>query len=64
MERPGETGADAFTIMKLMGHSSVSVSQRYVHLTPEALESAVERMANLNLQRLPTAGGSQIESVQ
>jgi integrase len=29
--RLGESGADAFTIMKLMGHSSVTVSQRYVH---------------------------------
>ena len=25
--RLGETGADAFTIMKLMGHSSVTISQ-------------------------------------
>ncbi len=29
-----EAGADAFTIMRLMGHSSVTVSQRYVHPTP------------------------------
>jgi site-specific recombinase XerD len=36
--RLGESGADAFTIMKVMGHSCVTVSQRYVHPTPEALE--------------------------
>lgn len=35
--RLGEAGADAFTMMRLMGHSSVTVSQRYVHPAPEAL---------------------------
>jgi integrase len=46
--RLGEAGADAFTIMRLMGHSTVVVSQRYVHPTPETLESAVERMELLS----------------
>jgi integrase len=46
--RLGETGADAFTIMKLMGHSTVTVSQRYVHPSPEAMESAVSRMEAYN----------------
>ncbi len=43
----GEAGVDAFTIMRLMGHSTVVVSQRYVHPTPQTLESAVERMERL-----------------
>src|SRR5580658_1184529 len=38
--RLGESGADAFTIMRLMGHSTVTVSQRYVHPSPESLELA------------------------
>jgi integrase len=46
--RLGETGADAFTIMKLMGHSTVTISQRYVHPSPEAMESAVTRMEGWN----------------
>ena len=46
--RLGEAGADAFTIMRLMGHSSVTVSQRYVHPTPHALERAVEQLEALN----------------
>ena len=46
--RLGEAGADAFTIMRLMGHSSVTVSQRYLHPTPEALERAVEKLEGLN----------------
>lgn len=48
--RLGEAGADAFAIMKLMGHSSVTVSQRYVHPTPETLERAVERLQAMNAQ--------------
>jgi integrase len=42
--RLGETGTDAFTIMKLMGHSSVTISQRYVHPTPDTMERAFERL--------------------
>lgn len=56
--RLGEGGADAFSIMRLMGHSSVTISQRYVHPTPEALERAVERLEALNqkaTQSLPTS---------
>ena len=46
--RLSESGADAFTIMKLMGHSSVTVSQKYVHPSPEAIVRAVERLEALN----------------
>jgi integrase len=51
--RLGETGADAFTIMRLMGHSTVAVSQRYVHTTPEAMENAVSRMEAYNRAGVP-----------
>ena len=40
LTRLGEAGADAFTIMRIAGHSSVTVSQRYVHPTPEGMERA------------------------
>ena len=56
--RLGEAGADAFTIMKLMGHSTVTVSQRYVHPSPEALELAYERMMNLHLHRVATVSAT------
>jgi len=46
--RLGEAGADAFTIMRVMGHSSVVVSQKYVHPTPEAMERAFERLNAAN----------------
>jgi len=38
--RLGETGVDAFAIMRIMGHGSISISQRYVHPTPETIENA------------------------
>ena len=46
--RLGESGTDAFTIMRLRGPSSVTVSQSYVHPTPEAIERAVERLEAMN----------------
>jgi hypothetical protein len=46
--RLGEAGVDAFTIMKIAGHSSVTVSQRYVHHLSEALERAFERSEAFN----------------
>jgi integrase len=46
--RLGEAGADAFTIMRVMGHSTVIVSQKYVHPTPEAVERAFERLDAMN----------------
>ncbi|MEN6536907.1 MAG: site-specific integrase [Bryobacteraceae bacterium] len=48
LTRLGEAGADAFTIMKIAGHSSVTVSQRYVHPSPNSMESAFERLDALN----------------
>ena len=43
-----ESGADAFTIMKLAGHSSIVISQRYVHPTGERLENAITKMGQVN----------------
>jgi integrase len=54
--RLGEAGADAFTIMKLMGHSTVTVSQRYVHPSPEFMESAVSRLEALNASKKRKGG--------
>ena len=54
--RLGESGADAFTIMKLMGHSTITVSQRYVHPSPEAVELAVGRMEAMNGTKLAEVG--------
>jgi hypothetical protein len=55
LTRLGEAGADAFTIMKIAGHSSVTVSQRYVHPTPEGMERAFERVQTLNAAKFEQA---------
>jgi hypothetical protein len=47
LTRFGEAGADAFTIKKVAGHSSVTISERYIHSTPEGQERAFKRFANL-----------------
>ena len=52
----GESGADAFTIMKLMGHSTITVSQRYVHPSPESVERTVGRMEALTERKLHEVG--------
>jgi integrase len=35
LTRLGEAGADAFAIQKVAGHSTITISQRYVHPTEE-----------------------------
>jgi integrase len=55
LTRLGEAGADASTIMKIAGHSSVTVSQRYVHPTPEGMERAFERLQELNAAKFEQA---------
>jgi integrase len=46
--RLGKAGADAFTIQKLAGHSSITISQRYVHADREVKESAIRLLDVLN----------------
>ncbi|MGH9328698.1 MAG: tyrosine-type recombinase/integrase [Terriglobia bacterium] len=57
--RLGEAGADAFAIMRAMGHSSVIVSQKYAHPTPEAMDRAFERLNGANEKALASLPGEQ-----
>ena len=58
----GESGADAFTIMRIAGHSSVVVSQRYVHPSPASIEAAFDHLEALNgkAQKKLAEGGKQL----
>jgi len=57
--RLGDAGADAFTTMRLMGHLTVKVSQRYMHPSPEAVEElAFGRMEQLSEARAAAYGAS------
>jgi integrase len=58
LTRLGEAGADAFTIMRIAGHSSVLISQRYVHPSPESLGRAFERLEALQMQKVGTNMGT------
>jgi integrase len=55
LTRLGEAGADAFTIMPIAGHSTVTVSPRYVHTTQGGLERSFERLENLNAAKFELA---------
>ena len=46
--RLGNAGCDAFTIQKLAGHSSILISQRYVHSDQEAKQSAIRLLDALS----------------
>jgi integrase len=46
--RLGESGADAFTIQRLAGHSSITISQRYVHQHKGIAEAAITRLEELS----------------
>jgi integrase len=51
LTRLGEAGADAFSIQKIAGHSSILISQRYVHPTPERIEGAFALLESYNVQK-------------
>jgi integrase len=48
LTRLGLLGVDAFTIMRIAGHSSITISQRYVHPSPESVERAFEKLEGSN----------------
>jgi integrase len=51
LTRLGEAGADAFTIQKIAGHGSILVSQKYVHPTPEKIETAFTQLEAYNSRK-------------
>jgi len=48
LTRLGETGTDAYTIMRIAGHSSITTSQRYVHPSSETVGLAIARLDAAN----------------
>jgi integrase/recombinase XerD len=48
LTRLGESGVDVFTIKKIAGHSSVTVSEKHVHPSSESMERAFVRLREFN----------------
>jgi len=55
LTRLAESGCDAFTLAKIAGHSSITITQRYCHPRAEAIERAFSKMAKD--KQLVTEGG-------
>jgi integrase len=49
LTRLGESGCDAWTLARIAGHSSITISARYVHPSEDAVLSAVERLSGTKL---------------
>ena len=42
-----EAGADLVTVSKILGHSTIQMTMRYAHPTPENMRQAVERLGEI-----------------
>ncbi len=44
LTRLADAGCDAFTLARIAGHSSIAITQRYVHPQAEAIERAFQKL--------------------
>lgn len=54
-----ESGTEPFSVMRIMGHSTVLISQRYVHTSGETVERAIRRMDAMNKVSAPAKARSE-----
>jgi hypothetical protein len=55
LTRLAQAGADEFVILKVAGHSSITVSQRNLHPTPDRLEDSFSKLDSYNAEMLEQA---------
>jgi len=48
LTRLGESGCDVWTLARIAGHSNISISQRYVHPSEDAMLNALSRLSGHN----------------
>lgn len=48
LTRLGESGCDVWTLARIAGHSNISISQRYVHPSEDAVLSALSKLTGHN----------------
>jgi integrase len=49
LTRLGESGCDVWTLARIAGHSNISISQRYVHPSEDAVLNALSRLDRHNI---------------
>jgi integrase len=54
LTRLGEKGCDAFTLARIAGHSSIVITQRYVHPQADAIEQAFAKLDTLETKLAAT----------
>ncbi len=62
--RMAMAGVDLMTLRELMGHSSITITQRYCHPTPEHKVAAMERLEAYNAGKATKKPQSQTEQIQ
>ena len=50
--RMAMAGVDLMTLRELMGHSSITITQRYCHPTPEHKQQAIKKLEQYNVERV------------
>jgi integrase len=53
LTRLGESGCDVWTLARIAGHSNISISQRYVHPSEDAVLNALSRLNGHNIGHSP-----------
>jgi integrase len=56
LTRLAEAGCDVFTLARIAGHSSITITHRYVHPQADAIERAFQQMTKAALAALPATG--------
>jgi integrase len=62
LTRLGESGCDVWTLARIAGHSSISISSRYVHPSEDAVLDAMSRMGGHKIGH--SADQPQLQAVQ
>ena len=53
LTRLGESGCDVWTLARIAGHSSITISSRYVHPSEDAVLNAMTRLGGHNFRHSP-----------
>ena len=59
LTRLGESGCDVWTLARIAGHSSISISSRYVHPSEDAVLDAMSRLGGHKIGTVPISRNCQ-----